>query len=127
MRTRMMLAAAALLAGPALGQAGAGQRNDSRKMVRQMSGKTVDPEAEAALANCAAHKFEASAEVGEGKAKRVTRIKLCGKAGDSDEAWIATLQKAGAQIKASEQLPEESRAKLIAAIDAEIARIQAPK
>lgn len=76
--------------------------------------------------SCDAHKFETSVDtVVDGEAHR-SNVKLCGVEGQSDAEWIGTLRDAVAKLNANKEMPAALRDKLIAAIYAEIARLEVP-
>lgn len=119
-----MLAATPALAAPAPAPV---KTIESRELIESLSGKEVEGatlEHEALLAACPALKFETSVEVGSGDDKHLTRIKLCSKPGGTKDEWIAALGQAAAKIQANDELAAESRAQLVAAINAEIARLK---
>jgi hypothetical protein len=69
-------------------------------------------------------KFESSAEAGDGaKEKRVSKMVICSDPGESDAAWEKTLRNALARIQGNDDLPAEGKAKIMADLNAEIARI----
>src|SRR4030095_9173585 len=83
------------------------------------------PEAEALIANCNAHKFETTVKkVVDGKPRK-SQVKLCGKAGQSDAAWVFTLKDAVAKVAANDKMPGDVRVQISTALDAEIERIEA--
>jgi hypothetical protein len=86
---------------------------------------TGDPAARAIVASCGDRRFETSAEVDQQGRKRVIKIKLCAKPGEDQATWVKSLRQAATTIKGTESLPSESRTKIVADIDAEIARIDA--
>lgn len=86
---------------------------------------TGDPAAKAIVAGCGEKRFETKAEVDDGAGhKRLTKIKLCAKPGEDDAAWLKSLRSAAATIKDTASLPPASRTKIVADLDAEIARIE---
>lgn len=120
----VMLAATPALAAPASAPV---KKIESRELIESLSGKEVEgatPEHEALLSACPALRFETSVEVGSGDDKHLTRIKLCSKPGGTKEEWIASLGQAAVKIQANDELAAESRAQLVAAINAEIARLK---
>ena len=76
------------------------------------------PEAQGQLAvqNCDAHKFETVVQQ--------SRVKLCGNEGQTDAQWIGTLKDAIAKLNANKEMPVAMRDQIIAAIYAEIARLE---
>ena len=125
----MLAATPALAAPPALAKRTPApvKRVETRELIESISGKSVDgatPENEAILSACSAMKFETSVEVGNGDDKHLTKIKLCSKPGGTRDEWIATLGQAAVKIQANDELAPESRAQLVAAINAEIARLK---
>lgn len=81
------------------------------------------PERVAAIADCKGRWFEAAAIV-DPATKRGTRIRLCSKPGASDAEWASTLKAARDQLTAR-AMPAEPKAKLLAQIDAAIAKVAA--
>jgi hypothetical protein len=78
------------------------------------------------LQDCSAHKFETVVErIVDGEPQQ-SRVKLCGKTGQSDADWIGTLEDAIAKLRANDEMPAETRSKIIAALHAEIARLMNP-
>jgi hypothetical protein len=86
---------------------------------------TGDPAARAIVASCGDRRFETSAEVDQQGRKRVIKIKLCAKPGEDQATWVKSLRQAATTIEETESLPSEGRTKIVADIDAEIARIDA--
>lgn len=123
-----LLAMPALAAAPeATGASVTVKKVEPRELVKSLSDKIVEgatPETEAILASCSAMKFETSVIVGTGTAARVTKVKMCSRAGDTKEQWIVSLTDAVAKIEANLELAPDSRVKLVAAIQAEIARLK---
>ena len=88
------------------------------------SAQQPDTTAAAIVADCSARKFETSVEIEKDGEKRLTKLKLCA-AKDGDQAsWVRTLEDAKAKIAAHPDISEESKAKIAAELDAEIAKIQ---
>lgn len=78
---------------------------------------------ESLLENCDAHKFETMVDsVVEGQPHR-SKVKMCGKEGQSDADWIATLKDAIAKLDANKDMPASTREQIVSAINAEIARL----
>lgn len=76
------------------------------------------------LENCDAHKFETIVEtVVDGQPHR-SKVKLCGKDGQSDADWIGTLKDAIAKLDANKEMEAGVRGQIVTAINAEIARLQ---
>ena len=123
----MLAAAPSLAAAPEEANAPAVKKVESRELIESLSGKSVDganPEHEAILSKCSAMKFETSVEVGSGADAHITKVKMCSRDGETKEQWIASLTDAAAKIGANQELAADSRAQLIAAINAEIARLK---
>jgi hypothetical protein len=80
---------------------------------------------QALLQNCDAHKFETMIDIpaADGSIKH-SRVKLCGMEGQSDTDWIGTLKDAVAKTKANDKMPPSVRDQIVAAIGAEIARLE---
>ena len=79
-----------------------------------------------ALEDCSAHKFETVVERLVDGEPRKSRVKLCGKKGQSEADWIATLEEAIAKLNANVEVPADARAQISGAISAEIARLRDP-
>jgi hypothetical protein len=76
------------------------------------------------LENCDAHKFETTVDsVIDGEPHR-SKVKLCGKDGQSDADWIGTLKDAIAKLEANKDMDPGVRSQIVTAINAEITRIQ---
>lgn len=88
------------------------------------SGSTApSPKLESLLENCDAHKFETMVDsVVDGQPHR-SKVKMCGKEGQSDADWIGTLKDAIAKLEANKNMPESTREQIISAINAEIDRL----
>jgi hypothetical protein len=109
-----------LLAVPAAAQ-------DQPQLAAPQSG-TAAPNAklESLLENCDAHKFETTVDsVVDGKPHR-SKVKMCGKEGQSDADWIRTLKDAIAKLETNTAMPVSTREQIISAINAEIARLNGP-
>lgn len=79
---------------------------------------------ETLLENCDAHKFETVVDsVVDGKPHR-SKVKMCGKDGQTDEGWIGTLQDAVGKLEADDKMAASTRDQIIVAIKAEIDRLQ---
>lgn len=80
-----------------------------------------DPNAAAIVADCSSRKFETRVEIEKDGQKRLTRMKLCAAANSDDAAWARTLKDARTKIAAHPHISEESKANIVAKLDAEIA------
>ena len=74
--------------------------------------------------SCDAHKFETvvNDEV-DGKPHQ-SKVKLCGKEGQSDSEWIDTLKDAVEKVVTNKEMPAAMREQISAALKTEIARLQ---
>ncbi len=81
-------------------------------------------EAQKLMQSCDAHKFETvvNDEV-DGKPHQ-SRVKLCGKEGQTDSDWIETLKDAVEKLNANKDMPASMREQIAAALNAEVARLQ---
>jgi hypothetical protein len=111
---------ALLLAVPAAAQ-------DQSQAAGAQSGTAVpNAKLESLLENCDAHKFETTVDsVVDGKPHR-SKVKMCGKEGQSDADWIRTLKDAIAKLETNSAMPVSTREQIISAINAEIARLNGP-
>lgn len=80
--------------------------------------------AEQLMQNCDAHKFETFVRtVVDGRPEQ-SKVKLCGKEGQSDAEWIGTLKDAVAKLTVNQEMPADERSQIIAALNSEIARLE---
>jgi hypothetical protein len=79
--------------------------------------------AEPMIADCDAHKFETIARVMVDGKMRGSRVKLCGKVGETDAGWLRTLKDAIRKIAASATMSAEAKDQVIAALNIEIVRL----
>jgi hypothetical protein len=86
--------------------------------------KAADTDAAAIVADCNARKFETRVEIEKDGEKRLTKMKLCAVKDADDASWVRTLEDAKAKIAAHPDISDESKAKIAAEIDAEIAKLQ---
>jgi hypothetical protein len=88
------------------------------------AGAAPDAQAQQLLQNCDAHKFETVVhEVVDGQPQQ-SKVKLCGQQGQTDAEWIGTLKDAITKLNANKQMPPPMRDQIIAALYAEIARLE---
>ncbi len=116
---------AALLSGAVIAPAAAQDATVVEKSVikEEKVVEGADSEEARLVADCSARKFETSAELDKDGTKRVTKLKLCSVVGADDMAWIKTLEGAKARVAGIPDLSLESRTKIEAELDAEIARL----
>ena len=84
-----------------------------------------DPEALKLVTDCNARKFETTVEREVNGEKQSSKVKLCGKQGQTDAEWAATLKDAAAKIETNEKMPQAAKDQLSAALKAEIAKVEA--
>jgi hypothetical protein len=78
------------------------------------------------IQSCNAHKFETVVhQVVDGQ-PRQSKVTLCGKEGQSDADWIETLKDAINKVSANNQMAQAIRDQIVAALTAEIERLQKP-
>lgn len=85
------------------------------------------PELKTLAESCVAHKFETlvTSVTLEGK-MRGSRVRICGKEGQSDADWLVTLKDSVAKTEANEELAQSVRDQIVEALKAEIARLEVP-
>jgi hypothetical protein len=83
-----------------------------------------DPEALKLVTDCDARKFETTVEREENGEKQSSKVKLCGKHGQTDAEWIATLKDAASKIEANPKMPQNVKDQLSGALEAEIAKLE---
>lgn len=84
-----------------------------------------DPEALKLVTDCNARKFETVVEREENGERKSSKVKLCGKQGQTDAEWATTLKDAAAKIEANPKMPQSAKDQLSAALKAEIAHVEA--
>jgi hypothetical protein len=85
------------------------------------------PSADAAklLESCSAHKFETVVQfTGTNGKRRQSKVKLCGTEGQTNAQWAVTLRDAARKVGSNASMAPEARAQVIAAIEAELAKIE---
>lgn len=116
------LAAAALILADGSAVAQETAISAAAKGPREVKGATADRVN--LVDTCGGHKFESLVEI-DPATHRATRIKLCAKPGSSDGDWVRTLKSAIAQLE-QRNMPPLARTKVIAELEAEIARFAKP-
>lgn len=108
----MTLRLALILAATALASTGALAQKEADK-------------ADARAESCDAHKFETTVrnEV-DGKA-RASKVKLCGKEGQTDAEWATTLKDAAKKVETTEGMPRPVKDQIIIALNIEVTKIEA--
>jgi len=86
--------------------------------------------ATAALAtaqDCEAHNFETAIQLtGADGSVHQSKVHMCGTKGQTDAEWVKTLQDAVKKTALSSQMPAAAKEQIIAAVNAEIARLSIP-
>ena len=79
---------------------------------------------ETLAASCLDRKFETTVRVTglDGK-PRASRVKLCGKPGQSDAEWVGTLKDAADKVVRDPKMSQSAKDQVITALNAEIARL----
>jgi hypothetical protein len=81
------------------------------------------PQLKQLMESCDAHKFETSVDTTVDGKPHKSRVKLCGKEGQSDADWIGTLKDAIAKLRADKEMDPPIRDQIITAIETEIDRL----
>jgi hypothetical protein len=76
------------------------------------------------MQNCDAHKFETVVRTVVDGQPEQSKVKLCGKQGQSGAEWIGTLKDAVAKLNANQEMPADERNQIVAALNSEIARLE---
>lgn len=77
--------------------------------------------------DCEAHSFETTIQLtGADGLLKQSKVRMCGTAGQSNAEWIRTLKDAQAKTLKNPAIPQAAREQIIAAVDAEIARLSMP-
>jgi hypothetical protein len=85
----------------------------------------VSADRQAFLDACAARKFETIVQVVEDGEKLGKKVTLCGKVGQSDGDWLATLKDAAAKTEANADMAPEVKGQIVTALKLEINRLEA--
>ncbi len=75
------------------------------------------------IADCAAHTFETTVRVTVAGKPRSSKVKLCGKVGQTDAEWLHTLKDAIAKVGVNESMSAAAKDQVIAALNVEIAKL----
>ena len=75
------------------------------------------------IADCEAHQFQTIVHVTVDGKPRSSKVKLCGKTGQTDAEWLHTLKDAIDKVGANDSMSAEARDQVIAALNVEIARL----
>jgi hypothetical protein len=91
------------------------------------SAATPDVATIAKTLDCSKHRFEATIHLSgpDGKTADKT-VRMCGAKGESDAQWVATLKDAVKKTAANPQMPQAAKEQIIAAVNAEVARLSMP-
>ena len=126
---RLALAGAAAatglaLAGPGLAHPDHSTKEEVREIKIVKADKNAIGKAEF-VANCGkGRKFESTSATGEGADKKqVNKMVICSDPGESDAAWEKTLRDALARVEANEDMAPEGKARIMADLRIEIAKI----
>ena len=77
--------------------------------------------------NCTAHSFETTIQVtGADGLLKQSKVHMCGTMGQSDADWVKTLEDAVTKTAANPAIPMAAKEQIIAAVNAEIARLNMP-
>lgn len=83
---------------------------------------------ETLAASCLDHKFETTVQVtGRDGRPRASKVKLCGKPGQSDAEWLVTLKDALEKVVLDPKMAKSAKDQVITALNAEIARLEPAK
>lgn len=118
MTGRIILVNMALLASLAVTASAAPQKKAGHR--------ASEPSARARqlMQSCDAHKFETVVKtLAEGQLQQ-SKVKLCGKQGQTDAEWIGTLKDAVTKLKLNREMPPDEREQIITALNSEIARLE---
>ena len=120
----LVIASVAVLAAPALGQ-DVPPNPSSVSEAPAASNVEGNSDLVKLITDCDARKFETTVEREENGEKKSSKVKLCGKTGQTDAEWVATLKDAAAKIEMNPKMPQSTKDQLGAALHAEITRVEA--
>lgn len=76
--------------------------------------------------SCSAHKFETKVQFTAANGERKqSNVRMCGTVGQTDAQWANTLRDAARKVRTNDSMPEEAKQQVIAAITAEVAKLDA--
>jgi hypothetical protein len=78
---------------------------------------------EPVIADCDAHQFQTIVHVMTDGKPHSSKVKLCGKTGQTDAEWLHTLKDAIDKVSVSASMSAEAKDQVIAALNVEIARL----
>lgn len=85
------------------------------------------PRPDSLAQDCEAHSFGTTIHLtGPDGKPRESKVHMCGTKGQSDADWVKTLQDAVKKTALSPQMPAAAKEQIIAAVNAEIARLSVP-
>ena len=126
---RVILAAGVAMAGLVIGVpiAAHPDHQSNNEQVREIkiikSDKAQISKAEF-VAECGkGRKFESSSSTGDDKNKKVSKMLICSDPGESDAEWKKTLSDALARVEANDDMPAEGKARIMADLRSEIAKV----
>jgi hypothetical protein len=77
--------------------------------------------------SCSAHKFETKVQFTAANGERKqSNVRMCGTVGQTDAQWANTLRDAARKVRSNDSMPEEAKQQVIAAITAEVAKLDGP-
>ena len=79
--------------------------------------------AEPLIADCEAHKFETIVRGTVAGKPRSSKVKICGKTGQTDADWLNTLKDAIDKVRVNAGMSATAKEQVIAALDVEIAKL----
>ena len=121
----MTLRLALIFAATALASANSFAQEQTAAPTDSATSESPSPEMKALVESCTAHKFETTVErIVDGK-KRGSKVKLCGKEGQTDADWVNTLKDAARKIETNETMAQASKDQIITALNSEISKIEA--
>jgi hypothetical protein len=118
--TRLLLLSAALFAAVPV----AAQNQPQTEPGASADAPPPNPQLKTLLENCDAHKFETMVDtVLDGQPHR-SKVKMCGKEGQTDSDWIQTLEDAIAKLESNKEMEPAVREQVVTAVKAEVARLK---
>jgi hypothetical protein len=84
----------------------------------------ANPQLKTLLENCDAHKFETMVDTVVDGTPHRSKVKMCGKDGQSDSDWIQTLEDAISKLESNKDMQPAVREQIVTAVRAEITRLK---
>ena len=114
-----------IFAATALASSGAVAQESAEGAKPPETQEALTPDKQLFLEACDARKFETAVEVDVDGKRRGRKVTLCGKVGQTDADWLKTLKDAAKKFETNQTMRPAVRDQIVAALSAEIAKVEA--